>query len=226
MIGQGPCETGDPDTTIDGMCAAIKAEFLAQCSAVNQISASGAILNPRPSAADVLAHRNAMFHHGLQRRWADIHSYKTCFTCLSSVPDHVLPCGHAFCRGCIRDFGVLAEDTMAQVMVAACVWCATSFCPAQVVQTKPLCAGIRILTLDGGGIRGILELALLKLVEDRIDLGVGIQVFFDLIVGTSTGIYYSWIYIPPLRSLRPQAYLYANLDPFLSLLQAVSLLSG
>lgn len=189
VIGNGACETGEPDSVIDGICETVKAEFLKQCGVVNQISPEGAIMNPRPSAADVLGHRAEVLR-GLDNNWAGIHSYKTCFTCLSCVPDHVLPCGHAFCEGCVHDFGELTEDTKAEVVIASCVWCKMAFCPAQVVQTKPLCAGIRILTLDGGGIRGILELALLKLVEDQIDLGVGIQVFFDLIVGTSTG---SWI---------------------------------
>lgn len=186
LIGKGACETGEPDSVIDDMCDTVKAEFLKQCVVVNQISPAGAIMNPRPLATDVIAHRAEVFQ-GLGNSWAGIHSYKTCFTCLSSVPDHVLPCGHAFCEECVHDFGELAEDTKAEVVVASCIWCKNSFSPAQVVQTKPICAGIRILTLDGGGIRGILELALLKLIEDKIDLGIGIQIFFDLIIGTSTG---------------------------------------
>lgn len=186
IIGKGTCETGEPDSVVDDICDTVKTEFLRQCQAVNQISLDGAIMNPRPSTADILIHRAEVFQ-GLENDWSGIHSYKTCFTCLSSVPDHVLPCGHAFCENCVHDFGELSEDTKAEVMVSLCIWCKKTFCPAQVVQTKPLCAGIRILTLDGGGIRGILELALLKLVEDKIGLGVGIQFFFDLIVGTSTG---------------------------------------
>jgi patatin-like phospholipase/acyl hydrolase len=52
---------------------------------------------------------------------------------------------------------------------------------------KPRCAGIRVLTLDGGGIKGILEIAMLMKLEERIDLGIPIQEFFDLVIGTSTG---------------------------------------
>jgi patatin-like phospholipase/acyl hydrolase len=59
--------------------------------------------------------------------------------------------------------------------------------PRQLIRLKPKCAGVRILTLDGGGVRGIVELAILREIEDRVGLGVPIRDLFDLIVGTSTG---------------------------------------
>ncbi|RSL53134.1 hypothetical protein CEP54_010562 [Fusarium duplospermum] len=46
--------------------------------------------------------------------------------------------------------------------------------------------GIRVLALDGGGVRGIVELVALQELEARLG-GVPIASFFDLIVGTSTG---------------------------------------
>lgn len=57
----------------------------------------------------------------------------------------------------------------------------------QIVQTKPPFAGVRILALDGAGVRGILQLAMLNLLEDMIGLDLHISHFFDLIVGTGTG---------------------------------------
>jgi patatin-like phospholipase/acyl hydrolase len=44
--------------------------------------------------------------------------------------------------------------------------------------------------LDGGGIRGIIEIGLLKAVCDKIGLGASVPIrsFFDLIIGTSTGM--------------------------------------
>ena len=54
------------------------------------------------------------------------------------------------------------------------------------VYVKPQEAGIRILSLDGGGIRGIVELAILQQIERALGVGLPIQAFFDLIVGTST----------------------------------------
>jgi patatin-like phospholipase/acyl hydrolase len=44
-----------------------------------------------------------------------------------------------------------------------------------------------MLTLDGGGIRGIVELSLLKALQDEIGLSLPFGEMFDLIVGTSTG---------------------------------------
>lgn len=55
------------------------------------------------------------------------------------------------------------------------------------VRLKPRCAGARILTLDGGGIRGIVELALLQSLDTAVGLGIPIRDLFDLIIGTSTG---------------------------------------
>ncbi|KAI9741336.1 MAG: hypothetical protein M1834_003053 [Cirrosporium novae-zelandiae] len=52
---------------------------------------------------------------------------------------------------------------------------------------KPARAGVRILTLDGGGIRGIVELEVLRQIESVWDNKLSIQAFVDLIVGTSTG---------------------------------------
>ncbi|KAF3272372.1 hypothetical protein TWF970_010094 [Orbilia oligospora] len=44
-----------------------------------------------------------------------------------------------------------------------------------------------VLSLDGGGVRGIVELVILERLEDLIGLGLPIGTFFDLIIGTSTG---------------------------------------
>src|SRR5712671_1696038 len=43
----------------------------------------------------------------------------------------------------------------------------------------------RILSLDGGGIRGVFPAALLARVEEHLELPIGR--YFDLIAGTSTG---------------------------------------
>jgi hypothetical protein len=56
------------------------------------------------------------------------------------------------------------------------------------IQLKPRCAGARILTLDGGGIRGIVELSILQALHNAVGLGeFEMRDMFDLIVGTSTG---------------------------------------
>lgn len=45
----------------------------------------------------------------------------------------------------------------------------------------------RILSIDGGGIKGLFAAELLKRLEDRLPNGQAIRDYFDLIAGTSTG---------------------------------------
>ncbi|KAH6973107.1 hypothetical protein BKA56DRAFT_676892 [Ilyonectria sp. MPI-CAGE-AT-0026] len=55
------------------------------------------------------------------------------------------------------------------------------------VPLQPPLAGVRVLSLDGGGARGIMELATLKKLEDMIGIGLPIAEFFDLTIGTNGG---------------------------------------
>jgi patatin-like phospholipase/acyl hydrolase len=57
----------------------------------------------------------------------------------------------------------------------------------QEIAIFPKLAGVRILSLDGGGVRGIVELETLRRLEWHIGLDLPIGNFFDLIVGTSAG---------------------------------------
>lgn len=54
---------------------------------------------------------------------------------------------------------------------------------------SPPTAGARILSLDGGGIRGIILLVMLQKLEGRLcGFGLPIRSFFDFVCGTSAGI--------------------------------------
>jgi patatin-like phospholipase/acyl hydrolase len=48
--------------------------------------------------------------------------------------------------------------------------------------------GVRVLSLDGGGVRGAIKLAILARLEELIGLKILIGQFFDLIVGTSASM--------------------------------------
>ncbi|KAI6752499.1 hypothetical protein HG530_013868 [Fusarium avenaceum] len=54
-------------------------------------------------------------------------------------------------------------------------------------RVKPKAAGPRVLALDGGGVRGIVELLVLRQIERHVGYGIAIHELFDLVVGTSTG---------------------------------------
>jgi len=122
--------------------------------------------------------------------WSQLKSNKTCFACLQFAPDHILRCGHGFCEECVKDFGLKSERYQYGITIDHCILCnegAGVSGPVHLVHLQPRCAGVRLLTLDGGGVRGIVEIAILEKIEHRVGLGVPIRDLFDLIVGTSTG---------------------------------------
>ncbi|KAM3089514.1 hypothetical protein ACMFMG_001101 [Clarireedia jacksonii] len=113
-------------------------------------------------------------------------SHTTCFACLGALPEHSLPCGHVLCTRCVEAFGRSSHKTLLEL----------HYCPLHnfekwdqpwQIKIKPVHAGVRVLSLDGGGIRGIVELETLHAIETELGGDLRIQAFFDLIVGTSTG---------------------------------------
>lgn len=115
-----------------------------------------------------------------------IRSHSTCFCCLRDVPQHLLPCGHALCDRCAQACGTLSRTTL------KISWCplhqdSTRWAQPKIIRYKPSSAGVRILALDGGGIRGIVQLEILRGVEQALGGHFSVQTFFDLVIGTGTG---------------------------------------
>ncbi|KAF7505357.1 hypothetical protein GJ744_000978 [Endocarpon pusillum] len=116
-------------------------------------------------------------------------SSTACFSCLVSTPEHPLPCGHVLCTPCVKAFG----DSRGRTFVDM------KYCPLHEneaksqfgfvcpISIKPAAAGVRILALDGGGVRAVVELTILQQIERAFGVELPIQAFFDLIVGTGTG---------------------------------------
>ncbi|KAL8902691.1 MAG: hypothetical protein Q9207_004458 [Kuettlingeria erythrocarpa] len=113
-------------------------------------------------------------------------SLTTCYCCLMEVQEHPLQCGHVLCTGCVRAYGD-QQDSHSMLMDYCPLEPTQRFSRPWIIHFKPDYAGVRILTLDGGGMRGILELEILKAIELALGGKIAIQAFFDLIVGTSTG---------------------------------------
>lgn len=116
-------------------------------------------------------------------------SHTSCFCCLIAPPEHALPCGHVLCTPCVQAFGTSRGRYKIEM-----TYCPLhpdeadgQFRPRRPVMIKPTSAGVRILSLDGGGVRGIIELIILQEIERALGPGLPIQAFFDLVVGTSTG---------------------------------------
>lgn len=82
-------------------------------------------------------------------------SIRTCLTCLSNCPTHVLPCiapnglQHTICESCIARFQTPNGRSSAAVSLSRCPFgCQLKVSPWR-IKLKPKQAGIRTLTLDG-----------------------------------------------------------------------------
>lgn len=122
-----------------------------------------------------------------QIQWVRFKSNRTCFYCLARAPEHVLECKHALCDHCVRRTGVVQVDREHAFILKRCGLCLR---PADLtVHLKPPTAGVRILSVDGGGIRGIVPLEFLELLQRSFGDDCSLQDYFDLTCGTSAGKY-------------------------------------
>ena len=122
-------------------------------------------------------------------QWRRHRNNATCLMCLLRRPEYGLPCGHIFCEVDIRRFGKeVKKDTFA---VNACFLCSKETNEAK-FRLKPRTKGISILGIDGGGVKGIIPLQLLQLLELKLKPYLSefpVQNHFDMTIGTSSGKY-------------------------------------
>lgn len=117
---------------------------------------------------------------------SDIKSHTSCLCCLLRNPEKVLDCGHAFCDICIRTFGI-KEHELYTFAVTECMTCGVSHSSRRFTFIPPT-AGTRLLSIDGGGVRGIVPLVVLQRLErDLAFLGCPLRDHFDFVGGTSSG---------------------------------------
>ncbi|KAM0714605.1 hypothetical protein Q7P37_009901 [Cladosporium fusiforme] len=117
---------------------------------------------------------------------ADLRSHFTCLHCLIQPPQHVLPCGHAMCGSCFEASG---RREGCWVSVDRCRLHQPDLeldSPVR-ARTKPPGEGVCVLSLDGGGVRGVVQLETLRALEGALGGHVPVHKFFDLIVGAGTG---------------------------------------
>jgi hypothetical protein len=120
--------------------------------------------------------------------WAETRGNKTCLACLQAVPDHVLECSHNFYAQCVQEFGKSSLYFEYCWTMDKCILCLRSWRNSgPTFRLHPRCAGVRALTLDGGGIRGIIELTLLEKLDAAVGLEIPVRDLFDIIVGANTG---------------------------------------
>ena len=113
----------------------------------------------------------------------EIFSFIWCLGCLQGPPSTILSCRHAFCFDCIR---YLANPALPHRLDRIS-------CPSHNLKDQnfsprllPIRSGYRILSLDGGGVKGFAQLIILGHIEKEC-FDIPTTQLYDLIVGTSIG---------------------------------------
>jgi hypothetical protein len=109
-----------------------------------------------------------------------------CLGCLTSHPSEVLSCGHVLCQACISEevcpvsLPLLCVNSADKPTIKDEIWTGSqkilSYCPICGRQVDfsptrsilPPTAGYRALSLDGGGIRGIVQITILQAIEREL----------------------------------------------------------
>lgn len=121
-----------------------------------------------------------------------------CICCLFGTPEITLPCAHMLCRNCVVAYG--NRQSHALVEIHECPLETNHDEPSRPrsVYLRPEAAGIRVLALNkyitqpqwiiatnsfSGGIRSIIQLEILTLIEKELGGRIPIQSFFDMIIG-------------------------------------------
>ncbi|KAI1360297.1 hypothetical protein F5Y08DRAFT_331673 [Xylaria arbuscula] len=168
-------------------------EHLLRASLIQVQSASFRLAREFPDRSELenaaLLHQeqlNELYSNNLG--WAmNFISYTSCLCCLRELPECALPCGHVLCLSCIEIYGYRTSRTTIEISRCPIHVRDLIASPPWVIVTKPRFAGARTLCLDGGGIRGIIQLHVLRELEKILGPDLPVQLFFDLIVGTDFG---------------------------------------
>lgn len=93
-------------------------------------------------------------------------SSTVCLVCSFRPPEYMLPCRHSVCENCVTIFGKPSHLAEYHVELSRCPTC-NDECGIVFRQLPPTKHPI-ILSLDGGGVRGIIQHGLLMVLEARL----------------------------------------------------------
>ncbi len=82
-------------------------------------------------------------------------------------------------------FGNPVAGKESHFKIDVCILCSTR--GTLVARLKPPTAGARILSIDGGGVRGVVPLEFLGLLQGLLDSDLSVQDLFEQAFGTSSG---------------------------------------
>lgn len=112
---------------------------------------------------------------------------RTCLMCIMRPPEHTLPCKHTICEVCIKRYGKL--DTDGFRLIESCYFCGTPTNGAK-FRFRPDTKSLKVLGIDGGGVKAVAPLRLLELIEkitEPLLKNYHVQNHFDVAYGTSSG---------------------------------------
>lgn len=139
--------------------------------------------NAGTSARETHRQQLALHHVHL----VELKSHRSCFCCFMRMPEKVLACGHALCDECIKIYGLRSPSEKNTYHLSECVLCGVNY-HNSIFRFVPPTAGIRILSVDGGGIRGVIPLMFLQHLDSLLaPLHCSVTDCFDLVCGTSAG---------------------------------------
>ncbi|KAK8925538.1 Phospholipase A I [Metarhizium anisopliae] len=112
-----------------------------------------------------------------------------CYWCIRNDATEILPCGHGICDVCIAAKGTASSRDPRAFDIYMCNLHSeeVTFRPCVSFLLLPRDIGRRILSIDGGGVRGLVSLKILAAIERRMGGDVPISAFFDLIGGSGSG---------------------------------------
>ncbi|KAH7304394.1 hypothetical protein B0I35DRAFT_454699 [Stachybotrys elegans] len=136
----------------------------------------------KPSAA---IHYNNLAQHQLE--WLDIYNDETCFACLQHRPIGSLSCQHSICVNCAQIFGAPSDHDDSEFIITRCFLCQSELPEEVKIKIHPPTAGVGVVCVDGGGVKGTIPLGIMKRIQKRLDLPIRFQRFFKVAFGVSSG---------------------------------------
>ena len=95
-----------------------------------------------------------------------IHSNTFCTYCLTCRPEHVFKCRHAVCDRCVERFGTRRTSEEYTYEFTDCFCCGNR--ADLLVRLKPPTAGLRVIGMDSGGLRGIVSLEFIGILQKSL----------------------------------------------------------
>ncbi|BCR99929.1 patatin-like phospholipase family protein [Aspergillus luchuensis] len=169
LCGSAWRTAGDPDGS--GHSDAIRSYFAEQFRRLSPVHTSRAI------------RQDELIRFG--RRWSALTLPTACVFCLGRWAEHQTPCRHGICDTCVTMLGQRARGVEYHRDLAQCPLCQGAL-QLTVCQLPPTKRPV-VLALDGGGIRGMVTLGLLRALEQRLAGAITLPEIPDLTAGTSVG---------------------------------------